>query len=61
MTEWPREPLHANFRKALVELADKYFSGNLCETTLSRGLTILLPRRYPFDQFGAEASKVRHA
>jgi hypothetical protein len=47
MTEHPREPLHMNFRTALVELADRHFGGNFCESTLSRGVTILLPKRYP--------------
>jgi hypothetical protein len=47
MTEFPPEPLHLNFRKDLEELARRHFAGNFCETTLSRGLTILLPKRFP--------------
>jgi predicted O-methyltransferase YrrM len=43
----PGEPLHSEFRKALKEVAAKHFEGNFCETTLSRGITILLPKRYP--------------
>jgi hypothetical protein len=47
MKEWPSPSLHAKFRKDIGELAERYFSGNFCESTLSRGLTILLPRTYP--------------
>lgn len=47
MAEYPREPLHADFRKALAGLANQYFGGNFVESTLSRGLTILLPKRLP--------------
>jgi len=49
MTEWPREPLHSNYRKDLTQLASRHFGGNFCETTLSRGLTILLPKNYPVE------------
>jgi len=43
----PGEPGHSEYRKALKEVAAKYFDGNFCESTLSRGLTILLPKQYP--------------
>jgi predicted O-methyltransferase YrrM len=43
----PGEPLHSEFRKALQEVAVRYFDSNFFETTLSRGITILLPKRYP--------------
>jgi predicted O-methyltransferase YrrM len=43
----PGEPAHSEYRKALKEVAAKYFDGNFCETTLSRGVTILLPKQYP--------------
>jgi predicted O-methyltransferase YrrM len=43
----PGEPMHSEFRKDLQKVAAKYFDGNFCETTLSRGITILLPKRYP--------------
>lgn len=47
MLEHPREPLHSHFRNALVELGIRHFGGNASESTLSRGLTIFLPKRYP--------------
>jgi hypothetical protein len=46
---WTRddEEAHAKFRWDLQRIGTRYFDGNFSETTLSRGLTILLPRRYP--------------
>jgi len=47
MQDWPREPLHAEFRSALMHLATRHFGGNICESTLSRGLTVLVPKCDP--------------
>ena len=49
MKDWPREPLHQNFRKDMAALAARYFEGNFTETALSRGLTMLFPKRYPLE------------
>jgi predicted O-methyltransferase YrrM len=43
----PGEPMHSEYRKMLRKVADQYFEGNFCESALSRGLTILLPKQYP--------------
>jgi len=43
----PGEPMHSEYRKALKKVADQYFGGNFCESTLSRGVTIMLPKVYP--------------
>ena len=49
MKSWPAEPLHLKFRATLEELANRHFNGNIWETTLSRGLTVLAPRRFPVE------------
>jgi predicted O-methyltransferase YrrM len=47
MKSWPEEPVHTKFRDALQHLAAQYFNGNIWESTLSRGLTVLMPRTVP--------------
>ncbi len=43
----PGEPAHSEYRQRLKEVADKYFGGSFFETTLSRGVTVMLPKQYP--------------
>jgi hypothetical protein len=40
----PPEPLHSEFRRAIKELSAQYFENKSWESTLSRGLTILIPK-----------------
>ena len=47
MKSLPEEPVHTEYRNALQLLAAQHFNGNFWESTLSRGLTVLMPRTVP--------------